>query len=636
MCLFLMRKIKKRKKTEAKATKATEPPSPLCQGGIKTLKNNKMPDIPQNTDQILIVDFGGQYAHLIASRIRRMGVFSFIVEPEEAYEVAKKSEIKGIILSGGPQSVYDEASPQVDVGIFDLGKPVLGICYGHQFMAKALGGKVAAGEVKEYGAAAFSPDLSCQLFKNLPEKSTMWMSHGDEVTTLPDGFAFSGKTPSCAHAAMCHAGKNLFGIQFHPEVTHSEHGETLLQNFVTICAAQKSWTLENYRKTHEATLKKQIGERKVFLFVSGGVDSTVCFAWLTKMLGADRVRGVFVDTGLLRQGEGDWVQENLKNIGAELVRLNEGERFMKNLEGKTDPEEKRMIIGNTFIEIQKDYFKENKLGDDWVLAQGTIYPDTIETGATKNSSKIKTHHNRVPEIEKLIAEGKVVEPVADLYKDEVRELGELLGLDHDLVWRHPFPGPGLGVRILCAKTDKTNSKTAEFTQLPIKSVGVQGDFRTFRHPALIMHWQDPKSAEIHATKLINQHQNINRGVIGLAFKEKDSWQTVTKKTATMTVDRVAILQQCDQIVSAALRKMKLYNRVWQFPVVLAPLVFGSAGSESIILRPVESTDAMSARPGDLPMAFYDLVADKILKSVPEVSAVLLDVTTKPPGTIEWE
>lgn len=598
-------------------------------------------------DRIVILDFGGQYAHLIASRIRRMNVLATIENPDEvSLAELSKEDVKGIILSGGPQSVYDKESPQTDPAIFDLGKPVLGICYGHQFTCHSLGGTVESGEVKEYGRSEVSVNTDCPLFEGVPQSSVFWMSHGDEVTQLPEGFEVVGETDDCAHAAVWNRTKKLFGIQFHPEVTHSQYGAQLLQNFVDITGAAHSWTMERFLEEHTAQLQKQIGDRKVLLFVSGGVDSTVAFALLSKILGPDRVKGLYVDTGLMRYEETAFVETSLRAIGADLTVMMEGDRFLGNLKDKYEPEEKREIIGNTFLDVQRDYFVHHELGEDWVLAQGTIYPDTIETGATKHASKIKTHHNRVPEIQKMIDEGKVIEPIADLYKDEVRALGEVLGLPSELVWRHPFPGPGLGVRILCSGEEVRSQhleiqklKNEEYKILPIKSVGVQGDFRTYRHPALLCHLEGVEGAigelEQTATHIINADQDVNRCIFPLAFQDEVSFENVSVAKTDITPERVEILQQADHVVMDYLRTQNLIKDVWQFPVVLVPMSFDGKGSESVVLRPIDSIDAMSATVGNLPWEYFETVAQEILKDE-RVSAVFLDITSKPPGTIEWE
>ncbi len=593
-------------------------------------------------EKVIILDFGGQYAHLIASRIRREQVLAEIYNPDEVTpEELNKPEIKGIILSGGPQSVYEDGSPQCDLAIFKLGKPVLGICYGHQYLSQSLGGTVTPGKHgKEYGRAEVKIDENCPLFKDIPKESVFWMSHGDSVTKLGDGFSTCGSSENCPQAAVWDKDRNLYGIQFHPEVTHSKYGSQLLKNFLDICAVKGDWTIEQYLDDQADVLRKKIGDKNIILFVSGGVDSTVCFSFLSKIIGKDRVKGLFVDTGLLRHEEVEFVEREIRNIGADLTVLRESNTFLGNLEGKTDPEEKREIIGNTFLEVQRKYFSDNQIGDDTLLAQGTIYPDTIETGATKNSVKIKTHHNRVPEIQKLIDDGKVIEPIADLYKDEVRALGEALGLPKELVWRHPFPGPGLGVRILCSaeKIEKlslavTDYKYVQYRTLPLKSVGVQGDFRTYRNPAILeTKERDLETLEKISTELINKSEIINRVLYPLSDNKFETCEVIS---CDLDPARVQRLQKADHIVSQVLLEMNLYSEIWQFPVVLAPISFDGKGIESVILRPIDSIDAMSATVGKLPWEFFETVTNKILSDT-DISSVFLDITSKPPGTIEWE
>lgn len=601
--------------------------------------------------KVIILDFGGQYAHLIASRIRREQVLAEIYQPDEVDLAFFKDEsVKGIILSGGPQSVYDEGSASCDPALFELGIPVLGICYGHQFMNQALGGKVVPGQDsgKEFGRSDLTHDGKNPLFKDIPNTSTFWMSHGDEVEIMGDGFEGCGDTDLCKNAAAWHPSKKLFGIQFHPEVTHSEYGNQLLKNFLDICEVSRDWTIEKFYEEHQAALKAEIGDKHVVLFVSGGVDSTVALTLLSKILGAGKVQGLLVDTGLLRQGERDYVEKAITDIGAKLTVMEESERFLGNLAGVYDPEKKREIIGNTFLDVQRDFFAHHELDDGTLLAQGTIYPDTIETGGTKNAVTIKTHHNRVPEIQKMIDEGLVIEPLKDLYKDEVRALGELMGLPHELVWRHPFPGPGLGVRILCAPetvetfTDKDinaftlQKKQRPFEVLPLKSVGVQGDFRTYRHPGLLTVAEtDLSELENLATKLINHYADINRCVKELGRNFEGAINSFQVTQTDVTSERVARLQRADYIVTTTMQELGVYNDVWQFPVVLAPLTINNVGQESIILRPIDSIDAMSATVGKLPLDFFMQVTAEILKDK-SISAVFLDVTSKPPGTIEWE
>jgi GMP synthase (glutamine-hydrolysing) len=610
-------------------------------------------------EKIIILDFGGQYAHLIASRIRRKNVLAEIYEPEAVtLDFLKENNVKGIILSGGPQSVFDDDSPKCDNALFTFGIPVLGLCYGHQYFAESMGGKVLPGKDGEFGRTEFIHTGECPLFKDIPQKSIFWMNHVDEVGELADGFVCCGSTDVCQNAAFYHPEKNLFGVQFHAEVSHSEFGPQLFENFLNICQVSHDWTIEKFLEEEKKKILQQVGDKNVFLFVSGGVDSTVSFAFLCEILGKERVKGLFVDTGLLRQDEVEYVEKSIRAIGADLTTLSESDTFLGNLKDVYDPEKKREIIGHTFLEVQQKFFTENKLDDEWLLAQGTIYPDTIETGGTKHASKIKTHHNRAPEVQKLIDEGKILEPIKELYKDEVRALGELLGLPSELVWRHPFPGPGLGVRILCSEKEidapvvepvnpfTLQRKRKPFIQLPLKSVGVQGDFRTYKHPGVLRQSSvisdqltvekfDLAEIEQHATNLINHYKDINRCVLMLGKNFDNDISKIKLNKKCIQKERVEILQRADHIVTQIMQEMGVYNDVWQFPVVLIPVAFNGVGSESVILRPIDSIDAMSASVGKLPFVFFQKVTTEILKD-PAISAVMLDVTSKPPGTIEWE
>ncbi|MBU1017854.1 glutamine-hydrolyzing GMP synthase [Patescibacteria group bacterium] len=586
--------------------------------------------------KVVVLDFGGQYAHLIANRVRRLGVYSEIQDAETSADELKN--YKGIILSGGPQSVYDEDSPKCDPAIFDLGVPILGICYGHQLMQHLLGGKVVPGKTKEYGLSTLQIKQPVSIFKKMPPSIKAWMSHGDTVETPAFGFEEIATTEDCKNSALMDPERHFFGLQFHPEVTHTEHGMTIFDQFLAICKVARDWSIEQFIAEEIEQIKKKIGDKKVFLLVSGGVDSSVCFALLEKALGKERVYGLCVDHGLMRKDEAEQVKQYLAEAGFENLHVvDKREEFLLALAGKTDPEEKRKIIGDLFWKVKEDEAERLELNpDEWIMGQGTIYPDTIETGGTKHASKIKTHHNRVDLVQKMINEGRVIEPIAQLYKDEVRELGEKLGLPHDMVWRHPFPGPGLGVRILCSDEEKTADleSNSDYHILPIKSVGVQGDFRTYRHPALLTA-SAGEDNEKAATTLVNSNPDINRAVTLVGGNFEGELSKVSLKKCSVTPERVQILQIADDIVTRTLHEMDLYNKVWQFPVVLASLSFNGTGEESVILRPIESIDAMSAAAAKLPWEFYDKVSKEILKDG-RISAVLLDVTNKPPGTIEWE
>lgn len=455
------------------------------------------------SDRILILDFGSQYSQLIARRVRESGVYSEMHPFDMKDGDIKAFNPKGIILSGGPNSVYEEGSPRAPQIVFELGVPVLGICYGFQTMAAQLGGSVMAGTVKEFGHAQIDVIVDDKLLNGLKDnnaKIQVWMSHGDKVASLPDGFITTSSTPSCAFASASDESRQLYGVQFHPEVTHTAKGMEVIANFVhDICGCGNLWNPKNIIEMRVAQLKEQIGDERVLLGLSGGVDSSVVAALLHEAIG-DKLTCVFVDNGLLRLGEGDQVMKMFAdNMGIRVIRVDAESRFLDALTGATDPEDKRKIIGREFIEVFSE--EARKLDGVKFLAQGTIYPDVIESAKTKNGKAhvIKSHHNVGGLPDDLHFE--LVEPLRDLFKDEVRKLGTTLGLPHEMIYRHPFPGPGLGVRILgeikkeyadilrvaddifmqelraSGWYDKTAQAFAVFC--PIKSVGVVGDARRY-------------------------------------------------------------------------------------------------------------------------------------------------------------
>lgn len=455
------------------------------------------------SDRILILDFGSQYSQLIARRVRESGVYSEMHPFDMKDGDIKAFNPKGIILSGGPNSVYEEGSPRAPQIVFELGVPVLGICYGFQTMAAQLGGSVMAGTVKEFGHAQIDVIVDDKLLNGLKDnnaKIQVWMSHGDKVASLPDGFITTSSTPSCAFASASDESRQLYGVQFHPEVTHTAKGMEVIANFVHgICGCGNLWNPKNIIEMRVAQLKEQIGDEQVLLGLSGGVDSSVVAALLHEAIG-DKLTCVFVDNGLLRLGEGDQVMKMFAdNMGIRVIRVDAESRFLEALAGATDPEDKRKIIGREFIEVFSE--EARKLDGVKFLAQGTIYPDVIESAKTKNGKAhvIKSHHNVGGLPDDLHFE--LVEPLRDLFKDEVRKLGTTLGLPHEMIYRHPFPGPGLGVRILgeikkeyadilrvaddifmqelraSGWYDKTAQAFAVFC--PIKSVGVVGDARRY-------------------------------------------------------------------------------------------------------------------------------------------------------------
>jgi GMP synthase (glutamine-hydrolysing) len=573
--------------------------------------------------QIIVLDAGGQYCHLEARKVRDLGVYAEVRASDTP--AAELAQARGIVISGGPGSVYDPGSPTVDPGIFAAGKPVLGICYGQQLMAYLLGGEVQKGEKGEYGSAVLDLfDASDPMFAGLAGAQQIWMSHRDVVGRVPQGFRVVGRTETCAVAAIANPSKGLYGLQFHPEVVHTARGQQYLANFVFgVCGCVKDWDARQRAPMIEQEIRESAGQRNVFFFVSGGVDSSVAFALCTRALGPARVRGVYVDTGLMREGETDFVRR-LPGISVEHA---EGQ-FLGALAGVTDPEQKRHIIGEEFVRVQERIIESRHLLDEhWILGQGTIYPDTIESGGTANAAVIKTHHNRVAGIQKLIECGLIVEPLKSFYKDEVREVGRELGLPSELLDRHPFPGPGLAIRCLCSEFDAPVRATADGYILPLNSVGVQGDARTYA-PVLAIDSLDHG----RATALINRLPGVNRVVTAIALK--DPLPQMSVRACGLTAERIALLRRADAIVRRLSHAADYDRTIWQFPVVLVPLGTASA-PESVVLRPIDSVDGMTAQSVRMPDDLRDRICAELLK-LDEVAGVFYDLTHKPPATIEWE
>ena len=596
-------------------------------------------------DKIVVLDFGGQYAHLIANRVRRLGVFTEICSPMA--DVKELADAKGIIYSGGPSSVYAEDAPDYNPEILNIPVPKLGICYGHQLMASQLGGTVKPGKVKEYGIAdLLLKEPQHPLLKGIPASSPMWMSHGDAVENLPAGYKIIASTKDCSIAAVALDDRKIYGIQFHPEVTHSKFGMKILDNFIDICACERTWNMKSYMPIISEKIKKEVGDRKVFLLVSGGVDSTVAFVLLNRVLGTDRVMGLHIDNGMMRMDESAKIIDFLKAEGMHNLRVVDAtDTFLGKLKGVTAPEQKRKIIGATFLVVKdEEMAKLNLDPKEWMIAQGTIYPDTIESGGTKNADLIKTHHNRVKEVMDLMAQGLLLEPLADLYKDEVRMLGEELGIPHNLVWRHPFPGPGLGVRLLCTDgkgefakmedvpglADYLKENHIEGKILPIKSVGVQGDGRTYAQPFLLttknLTW---KQCEKFSTELVNRFKVINR-VIWQVGAVSDEMPKLVEQYATK--HNFDVLRKFDNICTEFLQENKLYESIWQMPVVSVPLTV--ADKPCIVMRPVNSSEAMTANFAEIDQKLLEGLWGRFVAE--GAGSLWYDVTHKPPGTIEWE
>jgi len=509
-------------------------------------------------DKILILDFGGQYSQLIARRVREFNVYSIIKPHDISIEEIKEIAPAAIIFSGGPDSVTAPGAPGVNQGVFELGIPILGICYGMQLMAQLLeGGIVEKAAHGEYGKAQLELFSQKALFEGVEDDSQVWMSHGDHVKQLPDGFELIARTELTETAAMADFERDFYGVQFHPEVNHTIHGKIILHNFLfNITGAKATWNMADYINEEVENIRKQVGKGKVICGLSGGVDSAVASAIVHKAIG-DQLTCIFVDHGLLRKGEATQVKRTFgEEFNIPLVYVDAKERFLDRLEGITEPEEKRKIIGDEFIRVFEE--EAEKLEDVRYLVQGTIYSDVIESGGTEKAATIKSHHNvgGLPEDMNL----ELVEPLHFLFKDEVRKIGEVLGLPDDIVWRQPFPGPGLAIRII-------------------------GDV-------------DNKKLEI--------------------------------------------LRNADAIIQEEIKEAGLYKEIWQSFAVLPDLrSVGVMGDERtygypIILRAVNSDDAMTADWSRLPYEVMQSISNRIVNKVDEVNRVVYDITSKPPGTIEWE
>ena len=451
----------------------------------------------EQKEMVVVVDFGGQYNQLIARRVRENNVYCEVYPYNKALEKIKELQPKGIIFTGGPASVYEENAPKMEAEVFELGIPVLGMCYGMQFMAHTLGGHVTSAETREFGKTPTQVDVSSPLFKGLSEEEIVWMSHVDYVAKVPEGFKIVAHTKDCPVAAMQNETRRLYAMQYHAEVLHTEHGKEMLHNFLyEVCGCTGQWTMANYAKTAIEEIRNTVGDGKVLLALSGGVDSSVAAALISKAVG-DQLTCIFVDHGLMRKNEGDEVEEAFKDSGMHFIRVDAEERFLTKLAGLDDPEAKRKAIGEEFIRVFED--EGRKIGSVDFLAQGTIYPDVIESG-TGEAEVIKSHHN-VGGLPAVVDFKGLIEPLRNLFKDEVRQLGVELGLADYLVWRQPFPGPGLAIRVMgevtkdkldvlrdadyifrdeIAKAGLNRSINQYFAVLTsTRTVGVMGDFRTY-------------------------------------------------------------------------------------------------------------------------------------------------------------
>ncbi|MFQ5767883.1 MAG: glutamine-hydrolyzing GMP synthase, partial [Acidobacteriota bacterium] len=605
-------------------------------------------------DTIAILDFGGQYVHLIATKIRGLGVHAEIRDPDDPVDSFRP--YKGLILSGSPALSAQDQGAGWSRGVLDLGLPVLGFCYGHQEIAKHAGGTIQHTRQK-FGAARLHIVHPSPLLEGLQEEELVWMSHGDTVTNLPGdfielGFSNGSGENSRRHpnAAIARPERQLYGLQFHPEVDDTPCGLKILRNFVLgICGATPGWSVGDQVQERIDTIRKQVGDQSVFLMVSGGVDSTVCARLFQRALGPQRLKLLHIDNGLMRKNESAAVVQQFERmgLGASFHHVDASEDFLAALDGLTDPEAKRKAIGEAFVAVFQR--EATKIGLDRVLlAQGTIYPDTIETGGTRRADVIKTHHNRVPLIQAMIKAGQVVEPLQDLYKSEVRELGQALHLDTADLERHPFPGPGLGIRVAAASLVPDDDSHASLTKsllqaldgtglsglpLPVRSVGVKADLRSYEHPVLL--WgQAPPWAELTgiATHLTKTVTGINRCLFTLGGR---SFRSAEKVAATVTRARLDLLRELDDMVMSRLKDHQVLRRIWQCPTILVPVRLDGQGSELVVIRPVASCRGMTARPvwpGD---ACMDSITESLL-AFPQVAGVAVDLTSKPPATIEWE
>jgi len=507
-------------------------------------------------DTVLVVDFGAQYAQLIARRVREAHVYSEIVPHTVTAAAVVARRPAAVILSGGPRSVHVAGAPSLDPAVFEAGVPVLGICYGAQLVAGQLGGEVARGGRGEYGRTALTAVAGSALFAELPAEQEVWMSHADAIVAAPPGFTVVATTAEAPVAALEDPARRLYGVQFHPEVAHTPRGQELLKNFLyDVAGCRPSWTMTSVIDRSVAAIRDQVGGAKVICGLSGGVDSAVAAALVHKAVG-DQLTCVFVDTGLMRSGEAEQVEDTFRRqFRVDLVHVKAADRFVEALAGVTDPEAKRKIIGATFIRVFEEVARD--LADARFLVQGTLYPDIIESG-TRDAARIKSHHNvgGLPDD----MDFELVEPLRSLFKDEVRAVGEELGLPEEIVWRQPFPGPGLAVRIV----------------------------------------------------------------------------------GEVTPERLEILRAADAVVTEEVKRAGLYRELWQsFAVLVAVRSVGVMGDERtyaypVVIRAVTSEDAMTADWARLPHDVLARLSSRIINEVPGVNRVALDITSKPPGTIEWE
>ncbi|MBR7064104.1 MAG: glutamine-hydrolyzing GMP synthase [Treponema sp.] len=634
-------------------------------------------------EKIVVLDFGSQYAHLIAKRFRFLGYYSEISLP--SVSVDELVGAKGIVLSGGPASVYEKDVPDFNEEILKLNIPILGLCYGHQLMAHLYGARVQKSSVGEFGKAtlqigsdgASEKYSECALFKNVPDATQVWMSHQDEVVTLAEGFEIVASTKDCKIAATQNKNAKRYSFQFHAEVVDTPLGNVMFENFAALCGLQKNWSTKDVLEKIISDIKKDARNKKVLLFLSGGVDSTVTFALLNKSLKKEQVLGLHIDNGFMRKNESASIAKAYREAGFDnFIVEDASEQFLLAVKGECDPQKKRGAIGDTFVKVRDAIVERLHLNEeDVLLAQGTLYPDIIESGGTKNSNVIKTHHNRVEAIQSLIERGLVLEPLKNLYKDEVRFLGKELGLDASLVMRHPFPGPGLSINTLCSTGVLSSDDEKEFLQaqkecesfsdtiskmlncendanemcsfvLPVKSVGVQGDFRTYRFPCVLAfscakgvssfcfdgkQSFDWEQLENLSSTITNGARFINRVIVQLY---KKSNVTLSLQESYCTKERLDKLREIDAIVLEVLHKTNWYEKIFQHLTISLPYA-SCKENGSFVLRPVTSEDVMTARFSKLPKEIVLELTQRI-SALPFVDALYFDITNKPPATFGWE
>lgn len=623
-------------------------------------------------EKIVVLDFGSQYAHLIAKRFRMLGFFSEIALPSATLDVFDGA--KGIVFSGGPSSVYDDNTPDFNPQILSLDIPILGLCYGHYIVQMGYGGKVGKAETGEFGFAtldfADGANSKCPLFKGIEGPQQVWMSHQDGVLQLGSGFEAVGSTKDCPFAAAQNLEAKRFSLQFHCEVTDTPCGNQIFRNFAEYCGMSRNWDQDTVLTIILDNIKKEAAGRNVLLFLSGGVDSTIVFALLNKALGQERVLGLHIDNGFMRKNESALVAESYRKFGlTNFIVEDAAESFLKAIAGLTDPQKKRMAVGNHFITVRNEVTARQNLDESWLLAQGTLYPDIIESGGTKNSHTIKTHHNRVDGIQQLIEKGLIIEPIRDLYKDEVRAIGKKLGLPDALVMRHPFPGPGLSINVLCndGKENPEDERERALAQeeldaitldmfcpnctaslkrsvLPVRSVGVQGDFRTYRFPALLT-FRDEGDGFYHfpgkrekieacSSAITNSAKHINRTCIKLYQRPDIKDCDLRIQEAYCDKRRLDQLREVDDIVLTQLHKSGWYDKIFQHLTIDLPYA-SSQSHATFVLRPVISEDVMTARFAMLPAELLNEIVRQIAR-LDFVDALYFDATNKPPATFGWE